>query len=504
MIIVDTLPGDGAPRRIAIIGSCRTRNGFIEMVSRGEVRGVLGERPLTHTAPEALQALRYFRGERVIPSYLAPFIFERDECPPAGSATRRLVDSVDTFIVEICERKHIHYRDWYLQQNYFARGFVQKHAGAMLKWYRTFGQGKPIDSDLVEATLAALNKAGAEIGAYTRDLLAETRLETHDGAALRQTLRQLVAYPDKQWIFVSHFTIPGDEGAIMRDRRQLAEELAAAAAELGCDFFDPTEFIRTYGRETVLDANGADIYEYAPAFLKTVARKLIALAQAPAGAAADAPGAAVPSVGEFNNVAAALNAELLAFFRQRLDAMGVDGSGLFNHFKSWLDRGDMLSNAPALAQLVLEYSGADTPVVVLKAGLGQLGFLLAEIGRRVVICEPNLARFNAIKDFLAHRAQREPALNDRVELIHGLFPNGDCGEPTIAVAANLTSAARPGEEKVVVDSLARYKKLLVTPRTFLKVREAPDEQREGLSMLVDAGFRTIKEFPGAGLAFLER
>src|SRR4051794_31349715 len=92
----------GPLRRVGVLGSCRVKNPIKLLAKADDVSIEYYERPFSHTSAEALQCLRFFRRELKIPEYCAPFIFER-EMPPATSAgVKRLVDTVDTFVVEVC------------------------------------------------------------------------------------------------------------------------------------------------------------------------------------------------------------------------------------------------------------------------------------------------------------------------------------------------------------------------------------------------------------------
>lgn len=510
MIIFDTPVRYGASPRVGIIGSCRSRNCFIKLGQAGRIANALLDRPLTHSAPDAVQALAFFRGERSVPDFAAKYIFEKDR-PAVGEWTRDLVDSVDVFVVEVCERKYVRYRDWYFQLNYFNRQFVQEHAAHLLPWFRNFAQKKPADPALVDATIESLVKAGVAVTSEVRSILAETVLVEPDAGAIEGFLRQLTDRSQHRWILLSHFAIPGDEGAVMRDRRGLAADLAGIAQRLGMRFFDPTQFIVEHGRKHVLDADGADIYEWAPNFIATVGERLIRLACEEHGASAaetnppPAPRADDPiAVDELNTLADTLNGKMLEFVAEKVPLLGVEKGGIYNnHVAFWLNQKDLMSSARKLATFILNYVPDAQSVTVVKGGLGQLAFLLAQAGFRVTVTEPNDARHRVLSAFAERLAADDPGLSARLRVIHGLFPpETESTAGSLAVADMFVDEAQPIDEAQALAAFARFTHVIVTPRTFLKLRKGPGEQHAA-AQLFKPGF-SVRELPRLDIAYMQR
>jgi len=99
--------------KIYVVGSCRVH---------GPLRGRPGyQRPIvgyTHTAKEAIQRIRFVRGEVSIPNAVAPFVFARQQTPVVTAAHRKSLDSADVVVVEVCSAKDVFLDGYSLNLNY--------------------------------------------------------------------------------------------------------------------------------------------------------------------------------------------------------------------------------------------------------------------------------------------------------------------------------------------------------------------------------------------------
>lgn len=104
--------------KVYVIGSCRVHG---PLRSRPQYQKVLSG--YTHTAKEAIQRIRYVRGEMQIPDSVAPFIFSRNRAPKTNREYRAALDESDVMLVEVCSGKHIQHQGYWLNLNYaLARG----------------------------------------------------------------------------------------------------------------------------------------------------------------------------------------------------------------------------------------------------------------------------------------------------------------------------------------------------------------------------------------------
>ena len=197
---------------------------------------------------------------------------------------RTLAEGVDVFLLEVSDDKQFSYGDIYLNQNFVSRNLVQAQRGALLDWYRQICRGKVADETCVQAALEKMRDGGLRHDDQMADLLRRVRLDRHSGEEITQSLAALMSKGGGRWVVVGAMVDPGQDGAIMRDRRGLNEKLKEAAAQCGATFFDPSQLIADHGKSTVLAGDGADIYEYAEAFYPTLGRALARLMRDGAGA----------------------------------------------------------------------------------------------------------------------------------------------------------------------------------------------------------------------------
>ncbi|MDQ2860502.1 MAG: hypothetical protein M3T55_07215 [Pseudomonadota bacterium] len=281
-MVIFELPaaGDRGDLRAMSLGSCRVKNPLFVLRDRGDLR-IRAEGPSpTHTVAEALQSLTVVLGERSIPESLTPYIYEGDHRPSLNRLAGTIRHGIDVFIIEISDDKQFIYNDICLNQNFVSRNLVQAHRGALLDWYREICRGRPAEESSVRAAMNKLDTEGFSYGAPMAALLRGLKLERRDGEEIAQNLGDLVAKMGGRWIVVGPFAIPGDEGDIMQRRRAFNESLRDGAGRCGALFYDPSQLILAYGKETALAGGGADIYEYAETFYSTVGETLVRLVRA--------------------------------------------------------------------------------------------------------------------------------------------------------------------------------------------------------------------------------
>ncbi|MGH9810941.1 MAG: hypothetical protein ACRD9W_27465, partial [Terriglobia bacterium] len=136
-------------------------------------------------------------------------------------------------------------------------------------------------------------------------------------------------------------------GAQMAARATLAEALRTATSRQGAKMFDPSVIIAQYGRKASLAKEGNDFFHYNPELHETIANALLDAAhlekRLPRSQryAVELAGDQVPEA-ETRPIAAAakrINDTLLRVHRDRVEALGVDRSGLYQHYKRLLDEG---------------------------------------------------------------------------------------------------------------------------------------------------------------------
>ncbi|MEO7027320.1 MAG: hypothetical protein ABI056_07175, partial [Caulobacteraceae bacterium] len=338
MVIFELPAGAGrAGVRAATLGSCRVRNPIFALRERGDLMVCDAGLVATHSAPEALQSLRLILGESRIDDFLAPYVFEAQTQPDVERLARTLAGGVEAFIVEISDDKQFTYDGVQLQQNFVSRQLVKAHGHALLSWYRDVCLGRPIVEETVQAAMTAMRDSGFAADSRMNDLLRHLRLHRLDTDEIVDSLRQLMSRAPGRWTVMGTFLVPGHEGAVMDGRAHLNQKLADAAARCGANFFDPSVLVVEHGRETALDAGGANIYEFAESFYPVVGESLATLASGVGGAAARPIRPSSPAVPESRSrarrrLADRVNRELIGLHRERVEELGVAGSGLHAHY----------------------------------------------------------------------------------------------------------------------------------------------------------------------------
>lgn len=175
--------------RFYVVGSCRVH---------GPLRAKVGYQPVlpgyTHTAKEAIQRLRFVRGDLQIPNPVAPYVFSRRVAPKVSRKHLQALENSDVTLVEICSSKEVSRDGYWLNLNYAA--------GAA--------------ADVREAS----------------DLEGDI---------------QALASMCPRLMIVQHVELPG-----IPDRTRFAGQLRDVCAQLNVPVFRPSDFITT---NDMLDAN---------------------------------------------------------------------------------------------------------------------------------------------------------------------------------------------------------------------------------------------------------
>lgn len=194
-----------------------------------------------------------------------------------------------------------------------------------------------------------------------------------------------------------------------------------------------------------------------------------------------------------------LEAELVAIHKKRLDAMGADDSGLFDHYAQLVNEGAVFSYGDRdRIKYILEDLPAYDQYIVYRAGLGEVAFGLAAAGRKVVAWEPNPKRRQAIADGLAILSKQNKTIRENFSVADGSLDSIDVatGKTSLGVGAVLvgidTEEARPATLK----ALGRTSALLYSPRLFLVMRDAATADKEVRALLKSAGFKTFDQALG--------
>lgn len=476
--------------RVAVFGSCRVLSPFQDLVNQGRASRLWDDGVLTHSLPEVKQLIAYTLGHEDIPKEIRPFVFQPDDRPERNAADRSMLNTVDTFFVEISERWCIGNPPYVFNSNHFMNQFVSRHGEELLDWYRALAAGT-LDREIVDATMARFADRGWSERAWLGMLLRYTEITEFTDADAAAMLDEIVFDPGKQWILVSHFLVPGIRGAQMGDRAEAIKQVRKIGSDKGLTVFDPTRLIEQHGADTALAKEGRDPYHYDDKFTPVVVDALLKAA----GLIAVSGEAAL-------STADRINASLLELHRQRL-ALGVNESGLYAHYKQLLEQGAIVGrDIGELVDGVINRLPKFDRYHVLRAGLGEIGFVLASLGLPTVAFDPDGRRFEAMRAGLDRLGGDDPAIARWLTIRKDAIP-GETLEGNVLGLATQLIGFPPEQEEEALSRLGSYGALLIRPRSFLFDRPSEDEQADLMAKLEQRGFSTMRPV-GRGVFFFAK
>lgn len=201
---------------------------------------------------------------------------------------------------------------------------------------------------------------------------------------------------------------------------------------------------------------------------------------------------------------ARINSFLQELHHRRVDELGIDESGLYSHY-NYLLEGNRLAGpqVETLAHLIGRQLPKFDRYDVLRAGLGELAFVLAAMGMQASAYEPLEKRYSAVEAGLAALGAIDPEISQRLVIGDAVIPQVPDDNDILAVAVYLLGYKAEQEEQALV-SLCRYRAILMDPKLFLWSRNSFDEQEAAVAAVRAKGFRVSREFQGTGLVFLEK
>jgi hypothetical protein len=476
--------------RVAVIGSCRVLSPFQDLVMQGRATRLWDDGVLTHSLPEVKQLIAYTLGHQDIPAEMRTFVFQPDDKPERTAADRSMLNTIDTFFVELSEKWCIGNPPYVFNSNHFINQFVSKHSEELLDWYRALVAGT-LDREIIDATMARFADRSSSERAWFGMLLRHTEATELTDAAAAAMLDEIVFDPGKQWIVVPHFLVPGVRGAQMGDRAEAIKQVQKISSDKGLTLFDPTRLIEAYGAETALAKQGRDAYHYDDTFMPIVVDALLKTA----GLIAVSDEVAL-------SAAERINASLLELHRQRL-ALGVDESGLYAHYKLLLEQKTIVGrDIGELVGGIINRLPKFDLYHVLRAGLGEIGFVLSSLGLPTVAFDRDDRRFEAMQAGLDRLGSDDPMIARWLTIQKGVFPDAPLEGNVLGLATHLIGYS-PAREEEVLSRLGQYGALLIRPRSFLFNRPSENEQMDLMAKLEKLGFSTVKDV-GRGVVYVAK
>lgn len=252
---------------VLVYGSCRVHRPIDEAAASGRCgyeHG--GSRAYLHSIGEAVQRLRWLKGEIEIPEKLAPLIFSRDRIPDVDPTRRDASLGSDVALIEVCSEKELLLGDVRLQMNYLNANLLRSLGPRGSVWWgELVHDGEPSRAS-IEAVLSSPEFLDAGFGEVEESILVETRCVKTDDARLEKALKQFRELWRKPFVIVTHVGLPLKSGRLLRDRLAFIERLRSIATRLAIPMFEPAPVITAVGRNRALQRNGEDLDHYAPSF----------------------------------------------------------------------------------------------------------------------------------------------------------------------------------------------------------------------------------------------
>jgi hypothetical protein len=238
----------------------------------------------TYSVADAAYELDVVLGRRATPTHVQARLFERlaDREVNARLASA-LAPGVDSVLIEVTGRYQFRYKDMALSTLHMWR-FVRAYDGALLPWYRRLCRGQAGPDD-VDAALVSLVELGHDVDDELTDLLENIRFDPPSATELVRELAMLMSVLPARWTVVGPVIIADVAGDVMRDRRELRDQVMVAAEANGASFFDPSMLVEAFGTEAAMRDGGANLHHWRHEFYATVGEALnaVALGRDPAG-----------------------------------------------------------------------------------------------------------------------------------------------------------------------------------------------------------------------------
>lgn len=494
-------PGKDKATRLAVVGSCRVHDPFEDVASAGRLERVWANpQAVTRTLGEAEQILRFTLNQIDILPEVRPFVFQSpDAVPSQRPSSSRLLQGIDLLVVEFCQIEELIYEGYFLQTDLFWQRFVSHYGAPLLPWYRMLTAGKVASKSIVEDAVQQL-KIPEDEQVFVQNILMKTQMRQTDIAWARDRIASIDAMVPSERIYVSHFLVPGETESAMRSRFLCRDILSTTAIPMGNKIFDPTGVVERLGRTQALARQGQDIYHYNPQIQHVVADEIMKTADLD-------PSVGATAIGNSRRIqenAKRLNNFLVAAHGQRLALLGREGSGLYEHYETLLRREEIVDPAHVndVVRVTVDLLPQYEDYHVLRAGLGEVAFLLASLGRRVVAADASAARLGAIEFGLRHLTEQQFLAEGIVKTANVLFPDISPECPTLAIATQLTAGVPSDDVEFALRELAlRYQGILLIPENFVGARASWSDRDLLLDRINKHGFTHTRDLLGGRVVY---
>jgi hypothetical protein len=255
------------------IGSCRiltplrrTRSSLGFRLADARYQGFI------HTSAEALQALRFIRGEIAYPEKLLPLIARSPDLPELTAPAD--LQQPDAYVIELSSAKHVHIGEYSIQLNYTHRYFQDffNDRERDKKFYRMAQADRLAERREWLETEPSFAKLSEE----NRELLASIEMEELDGDAMRADLAAILERTgDTPVLIQTHVDANDPAGNPLPRRQDVIETVTEVAHELGLPLLDPSPAMHAMGQMLAMEKGGRDLTHFTPRFADQLGRIIV-------------------------------------------------------------------------------------------------------------------------------------------------------------------------------------------------------------------------------------
>ena len=158
-----------------------------------------------------------------------------------------------------------------------------------------------------------------------------------------------------------------------------------------------------------------------------------------------------------------------------------------------MDRRELVNQHDAsVAEIILRLLPRFDSYYVIRAGLGELAFVLADMGLSTVASDPDTYRFEAIGAGKEHLRQTRGWPDDRLTTLCCKLPEAWRLVPKrCAWRLMLIFGAAPGDDASIPQEFSRYNAVLFEPRTLFRLRGSIQEQQELIERIPSERFSLL-------------
>jgi|GEM_PF-5190257 len=190
-------------------------------------------------------------------------------------------------------------------------------------------------------------------------------------------------------------------------------------------------------------------------------------------------------------VAADLDAIAVPLAIDRLNTLGLDGSGAYGFYEVRLARGTIFSNYDlALARALSAWPEAPERIHEIGGGFGGLSLLLAALGFKATSLEVDPKRFQGAMALMEGMNEAFPAVRDNCRMILARFPMPPGDLPpggAMAAITNLICTTTPQAKAAILAALRLYACSIVDIDGFLTHAKSLEERVARLRAFEAAG-----------------